>query len=173
MLFNCATSYEVVVTYPEDADWDFYYYDSLGEYLNGGKASITFNNEADAFTLSLMEGSFGDSAEFVGNISSNGKDAINTFSGEGLWFMGKEYMFKGSFNRDFTRIHKGSVAYSKEIEVRAEAYINELDEYRVALVNYNSLPVKDRTVENKPMMPVNDDLYGEIFVLEAEFPISE
>jgi hypothetical protein len=68
MFSSCVTSQEIIISYPENANWNFIYYDASGVNLGDGKAMITVDKEDYTFTISLTESAFGDTAEFKGTI---------------------------------------------------------------------------------------------------------
>ncbi len=168
MFLSCVTSQEIIISYPENANWNFIYYDASGINLGDGKAIITVDKKDYTFTISLTESAFGDTAEFKGSLDpiDNQKDII-TFKGVGKWFLGEDYYFEGAFNKDFTSILDGSVAYSVEIEEDVQDYLSTLRTYRVGLNTYNNLTQEEKQSTEEPVKPVSETFNGSLFTLEA------
>ncbi len=142
VLFSCVHSEEIVVTFPQNADWQFEYFDSLGISIGGGVAIIDYNFDVSSFTMTLTESSFGDKAVINGFIDSSYYESdFIPFTAEGKWFQGQDFVIEGHFKTDseYTEIYDGTIAYSKDIEKdEKEKISNDFKNYRIALIENNN-----------------------------------
>lgn len=157
------------VVFPDNADWNFKYYDCFGIELWSGKASMKYNQDDSSFKLKLMEGVFGEEATITGTVSSL-DEITNTypFTGEGKWFDSEEdYRFVGRFNSDFTEIYDGAVVYSTGIETEIEELLLKMEEYRLEVIEYNMLTPDEKDKINYPEKPTPDYYLSNFFTWES------
>ncbi len=168
---SCITSQEIVIDYPEDANWVFSYFDAGGIHIGDGKAQIEFESTENKFILTLTEEAFGDTATINGIIGEYNQDTNSYyFTGDGEWFLGEKFKYIGEFNSDFTVIYDGSVAYSDTIELdKLEFIIDKLENYRKEFIQYQNLSNEEKEETNQPQKPVLDEEYMSlIYTWEAK-----
>lgn len=167
MFLACVTSQEIIISYPENAGWNFNYYDSSNTNLGDGKANITVNKDNNSFTITLTESAFGDTASFNGVLEPIKRGYPTSFKGEGEWFLGERFNIEGTFNKDFTAIIDGSVAYSVSLGKDIQGLLAEFRSYREDLIVYNQLSSAEKESTETPAKPTNEAYMGSIFTLKA------
>jgi hypothetical protein len=168
---SCITSQEIVIEYPDNADWTFSYYDTAGIYIGDGKGELQFMEDEKKFNFIITESAFGDKATITGYIGEYNEDTGTfNFYGNGEWFLGEKFNYEGEFNAEFTSILDGSLAYSSEISPDDVKTVSEkMDSYRNELIQYQKLSEKEKENTNQPEKPqLNDELMSLVYTWEAE-----
>jgi hypothetical protein len=157
----CITSQEIVIEYPEDADWTFSYFDAGGIHIGDGKAQIEFNAEEKKFNITLTEEAFGDTALIKGTIGEyNQETDTYNFTGEGEWFLGENFKYIGEFNSDFNVIYNGSIAYSISLDQEElQTILKKMEKYRNDIIQFQKLSKEEQDNTPQPEKPVLDDEY--------------
>lgn len=168
---SCIISQEIVIEYPDNADWTFSYYDTAGIYIGDGKGELQFMEDEKKFNFIITESAFGDKATITGYIGEYNEDTGTfNFYGNGEWFLGEKFNYEGEFNAEFTSILDGSLAYSSEISPDDVKTVSEkMDSYRNELIQYQKLSEKEKENTNQPEKPqLNDELMSLVYTWEAE-----
>jgi len=119
VLACCAVSQEIVVEFPQDADWHFEYYDTLGERIGFGKALVAFGEKRETFKMTVTENAFGDQAALTGTVLwEEATGQALPFRADGVWFSGEEFRFEGAFNRTLTGVSGCAVGYVRGTQWR-------------------------------------------------------
>jgi hypothetical protein len=173
---SCITSQEIVIEYPDNANWTFAYYDSAGVYIGDGKGELQFMEDEKKFNFIITESAFGDKATITGYIGEYNEDTDTfNFSGNGEWFLGEKFNYEGEFNAVFTRIVNGSIAYSSEISPDDVKTISDkMETYRNQLIQYQNLNEDEKANTNKPEKPkLNEEFVSLVYTWEAELLMDE
>lgn len=171
IFISCAISEEIIVTLPEEANWQFEYFDSLGAVLGDGKAEVKFyENTEDIinFSLKITESVFGDIATITGYIEVvENENNMLPFKGIGKWFLGEEFYFEGDFNTTLTKIYDGSIAYSKDIKTNISKLLEDYKAYRMEKWKYDCLSDSEKMNTQEPIRPAAKGFMDKIYSWNA------
>ncbi|MFW5800322.1 MAG: hypothetical protein ACOCV8_05870 [Spirochaetota bacterium] len=172
-ILSCVTSEEIIISYPEEADWHFEYYDAIGEYIGEGKAVMEYDSDTNQFIFTIKESVFGDEAVINGQIMNEEitEDTdLLSFNGTGNWFMQDNFAFTGTFElseNSPTKIYDGSAAYSQDIKNEISDLLKELKTYREEIIKYENLQQEGKNIKEVPEKPKAEKYMSKLFTFKA------